>query len=145
VDDIPHKVLKQNRKRTGHLDVMLAKDGKRTLWGIQQLVLFVFVGPPPPGMESRHLDGNPGNCSLENLCYGTHKENMADRTNHGIHRPRCLRGESHRMAKLTEDQVVLIRELAMKGHPASEISEMFSISRTQSRDIINRKAWDHIP
>lgn len=44
-----------------------------------------FVGPPPPGLEVRHLDGVSHNNLLSNLVYGTHLENMRDRLIHGTH------------------------------------------------------------
>jgi len=41
-----------------------------------------FIGPYPPGQETRHLDGDPLNNSVGNLCYGTRAENMQDRVRH---------------------------------------------------------------
>lgn len=52
---------------------------------IHRLVLLAFVGPLPPGMVSRHLNGNPTDNRLENLKYGTQSENMHDRVRHGNH------------------------------------------------------------
>jgi hypothetical protein len=37
-------------------------------------------------MEVRHKDGDPRNCRLSNLTYGTHAENMADMIEHGTSR-----------------------------------------------------------
>ena len=49
-----------------------------------RLLLLTFVGPPPfPGAQVRHLDGNPMNNALDNLAWGTAKENAADRDRHG--------------------------------------------------------------
>ena len=45
---------------------------------IHRLVLESFVGPCPDGMETRHLDGNRENNHFQNLCWGTHSENMKD-------------------------------------------------------------------
>ncbi len=50
---------------------------------VHRLVLEAFVGPCPPGMQCRHLDGNPANNRLENLAWGTHAENAADKIRHG--------------------------------------------------------------
>ena len=52
-------------------------------WLVHVLVLSTFVGPRPDGMEVRHLDGNSLNNSLENLAWGTHKENTQDAFVHG--------------------------------------------------------------
>ena len=45
--------------------------------------MLAFVGPTPDGMQIRHLDGDRSNGRLENLTYGTGKENAADKNTHG--------------------------------------------------------------
>lgn len=92
---------------TGHLHVELCKNGIPKAVYVHQLVLEAFVGSCPEGMECRHLDGNPKNNELENLCWGTRKENQADRKRHGT--SNC--GERQGRVKLTECKVELIRLL----------------------------------
>lgn len=48
-----------------------------------RLVLEAFVGPCPPGMETRHLNGDPGDNRLVNLAWGTSSENSQDILLHG--------------------------------------------------------------
>jgi hypothetical protein len=57
---------------------------------VHHLVLELFVGPRPPGMECRHLDGNPQNNHRSNLAWGTSKENVADQYLHGTRRRRAV-------------------------------------------------------
>lgn len=63
---------------------------------VHRLVLTVFVGPCPPGMQTRHLDGDPGNNHLGNLRWGTPAENNRDTLRHGRHekanRTHCPQG-----------------------------------------------------
>jgi hypothetical protein len=63
---------------------------------VHALVLSAFVGPRPPGLEIRHLDGNPRHNDLSNLAYGTTSENARDRVRHGTHpdaaKTQCIRG-----------------------------------------------------
>lgn len=63
---------------------------------IHELVAAAFIGPRPDGLEVRHLDGNPRNNRLENLCYGTKVENAQDSLRHGTNRnarkTHCKRG-----------------------------------------------------
>lgn len=67
-------------KRYGHLLVRLCKKGKQYKIYLHRLVLLAFVGPCPKNMGTRHFpDKNPANCRLDNLQYGTHKENMRDK------------------------------------------------------------------
>lgn len=50
---------------------------------VHSLVAQVFIGPMPEGHEVRHLDGDPSNCRVANLSYGTRLMNMADQRWHG--------------------------------------------------------------
>lgn len=51
---------------------------------VHSLVLEAFVGPKPEGMQCRHLNGNKQDNRLENLAWGTAKENAADSVAHGV-------------------------------------------------------------
>lgn len=72
---------------------------------VHQLVLLTFVGPCPDGYETRHKNGKPSDNRLENLQYGTPKQNDDDRTAHGTR----LRGEHHGRARLTPSDIANIR------------------------------------
>ena len=89
-------IMKLSPDKRGRLEVRLTKDGKGKTRRVHQLVMEAFAGPPEPGQEVRHLDGNPANNrwapgSTEeetrtaggNLFYGTHAENMRDMAEHG--------------------------------------------------------------
>lgn len=67
----------------GYRLLTLCAGGKRTNRPVHQLVVLAFIGPRPEGMEVRHLNGIRSDNRLENLMYGTKKENMADRALHG--------------------------------------------------------------
>lgn len=82
-----------------------ATDGKRKLRGVHQLVLEAFGFPRPSQThEVRHLNGIPSDNHLENLKWGTPKENAEDRTKHG-----SLSGENNWLASLTNEQAAEIR------------------------------------
>ena len=74
--------LAQGKNKRGYKLVGI----RRGSWigiGVHRLVLLAFRGAPPPGMECRHLDGDPGNNQLSNLVWGTRKQNAADTIRHG--------------------------------------------------------------
>ena len=67
-------------------------NGYRTAKNVHSLVIQAFVGERPDGMECRHLNGNPLDNRLENLKWGTSKENSDDIALHGRKRgrpPKC--------------------------------------------------------
>jgi HNH endonuclease/NUMOD4 motif len=79
-------ILRPGAGRLGHLHVQLCAEGRRTNKLIHRLVLEAFAGPCPPGMETRHLNGDPhDNRWPENLVYGTKSENKYDSVRHGTH------------------------------------------------------------
>lgn len=91
------------QKDAGYAVVGLSRDGKQTTRTVHSLVLEAFVGPPPEGMECRHLDGNPANnlwapgdteeevrANGGNLMYGTGRQNNLDQVAHGTHNKSSL-------------------------------------------------------
>jgi len=70
---------------------------------VHRLILEVFVGPCPDGMECRHLDGNPQNNRLDNLAWGTPEENCEDREKHRTEESRARLGTAWRGKKLSEE------------------------------------------
>ena len=76
------KILRPYQTGNGHFQVDLRDGRGRKQPRVHQLVMEAFVGPPPPGMEVRHLDGNPANNALSNLAYGTRGQNNEDRKWH---------------------------------------------------------------
>jgi hypothetical protein len=78
-------VLKAGTNKAGYKLVSLWRDGKGRSCNVHRLVAAAFLGPCPPGMEVRHMDGDPANNVLTNLRYGTSSENNDDIVRHGRH------------------------------------------------------------
>jgi hypothetical protein len=106
---------------------------------VHQVILETFVGPRPPGMECRHLDGNPGNNRLANLCWGTCKENTADTRKHGRFNP--VRGEKHVMAVLTSEQVRDTLTLVNSGLSRREVAKRFGVANLTINRIVSGQSW----
>lgn len=100
-------------KRGGYLNLMfvLGVEKKRVLRKVHHLVLEAFVCPKPPGLRTRHLDGDVTNNRLKNLKWGTSKENEADKVLHGT----SQHGERNAQAKLTDTQASEIRRSKARG------------------------------
>lgn len=55
-----------------------------------------------------------------------------------------LRGESHPLSKLKNEQVKTIRELYRQGFSISVIAKNFKVSKWNVEQIIKNKTWTHI-
>ncbi len=135
-----HK-LKSQRLRDGHIKVTLK--GKAAL--VHRLMLEAFVGPCPPGMQCRHIDGNPANNRIENLAWGTRSENVMDAVRHGTHGALKCKGELNTSAKLATNDVRQIRALlASKTLFQREIGKRFGVCANTIGAIHRGIIWKHV-
>jgi len=74
------RILRPGRMPSGHLSVALGRGNSQC---VHKLVLLTFNGPAPDKYECRHLNGNPADNRLANLCWGTRSENILDAVGHG--------------------------------------------------------------
>jgi hypothetical protein len=74
------RILRPSRMPGGHLSVALGRGNSQC---VHKLVLLAFVGVAPDKHECRHLNGDPADNRLENLCWGTRSENIKDAVRHG--------------------------------------------------------------
>ena len=121
----------------GHLSVLMSREKKEYQRLVHRLVLEAFAGPCPEGMQCRHLDGNPGNNSLENLKWGTPKENSEDTLRHGT----ISRGVQNGKSTLDEDDVRLVRVWLKHGYTQEEIAEAFGVMNQTVSKIKTGKLW----
>jgi HNH endonuclease len=139
--------LKPSPQKSGHMRVWLGRDDQRF---VHILVLEAFVGPCPEGLECRHLDGNPGNNRLDNLCWGTRKENYDDSVRHGTAslRPGGHLGEENLSSKLAGAvvrEVMRLRESTGAG--AKTIARGLGLGdgmRGAVDGIIRGQSWNHV-
>jgi len=139
------------RLRSGYARVNLFVGGPRQKspqprrksldWCVHRLVLETFVGPRPQGMVCRHLDGDPNNNALSNLCWGTYRENSEDKLRHG----RSNRGSQHARAKLTEEQVRSIRaEVTPARGSQAALARKYGVSIMTINNVVHRRSWAHL-
>lgn len=102
------------------------------------LVLENFRLDRPKGMDARHIDGDPSNPDINNLEWGTKKENMADKKLHGTEKL----GSKNHFSKLDECQVVSIKLLLKEGNKLHrEIADRFEVSRSLIGQIARGDRW----
>lgn len=89
----------------------------------------------------RHTCDNPPCVNIHHLIPGTQAQNIAD----AVSQMRHPHGSSSGMAKLNEEQVVVIRQRAEQGDSKAAIARDYNMSKTTIGDICNRKIWRHVP
>jgi hypothetical protein len=109
----------RKKDKWGHLKVTLTRKGAQERgedkkdFSVHRLVLAAFTHASD--QEVRHINGIAWDNTLENLTYGTSKENSEDAKRHGT-----LRGAP----KLTPQQVEEIRTTERRGQPPSTTSKL---------------------
>jgi len=104
---------------------------------IHRLVAEAFIPNPDNLPFVCHRDDDVMNCTVQNLFWGTHKDNMKDRQKKG----RNARGERSGVNKLTRRQVEQIRS---SDETIAELARRFGLHRNTVSNIVNRRSWNHI-
>lgn len=91
---MPGVTLKPFRHPKGYLYVTFHRP--RCNRPVHQLVLEAFVGLRSEGLETRHLNGDPSDNRLSNICWGTGSENQLDNVRLGTHKSKMLDGRCKR-------------------------------------------------
>jgi hypothetical protein len=78
------------------------------------------------------------------LFLGTHTDNINDCVVKGRQVPCKTRGEQHNVAKLTEKQVLHVREMLAIGHTQYEIADAFGVGQTTISAIKRHIIWSHL-
>lgn len=109
---------------------------------IAVLVLEAFVEPRPyPKAQSRHLNDIRCDDRLWNMAWGSKSDNFYDALRNGrIDR----RGEAQHNAKLTESDVLEIRDAYARGVTQKELAEQYGVTRGPINHIVHRTGWRHI-
>ncbi len=132
-------VLKPPNRTSSYFKVGLRRPGERQWFQVHRLVAMAFIGPPPSPELAwvLHRDDNPLNNAIENLYWGTSKDNAADRIRHGT----AVHGKRYWSTKMTEDGVRSIRRRYAAGESGPKIAADTGIHCSTVYDIINRLTW----
>lgn len=123
--------------KTQHLIVGIWFREKYRNFLVHRLMLIAFVGACPANNEGCHKDDNPSNNKIDNLYWGTHKQNGIDMVRNG----RSARGSKNGHAKLDAASVLKIRQSVLKQ---DTLAELYGVTRVTISDIRRRKSWTHI-
>jgi hypothetical protein len=129
----------------GYYTVALYRNKKRYCRKVHRLVLETFRENCPKGMQGRHLNDDKEDNSIDNLAWGTCKENIADSISNGKHVLAHHKGEAHSQSKLKEQEVRLIFSVYHDGASSlRNLAKAFGVSYWTVRDIIQKRRWGHL-
>lgn len=137
------RILKFNIHNIGYLMVHLSIPGHKYKCTVHSLVMKTFIGPYPLDMEINHKDGIKSNNNLDNLEYITRSKNMKHAYDNKLNIPPSCFGESSGMAKLTNEQVLKIREIG-DTISSREVAKMFGVVKSTILHIRKRNTCKHI-
>lgn len=114
---------------------------ERKCIGTHRLSYKLFIGEIPAGMLVCHHCDNPPCCNPEHLFLGTNQDNSNDKVRKGRH----TYGEDCRSTKLTKEQVMEIRGLALSGAISQgELGERFGVCQTTIYAVVSGRTWKHL-
>lgn len=135
------KKLKEYYNGSIYPFVWICIDGKRYLLKIARLVLETYIGPCPVGKECRHLDSDSQNSNLENLTWGTHQENIKDRTIAGT--TACGERQGHSVLK--NQDIPVIKYLYKTGlFRYEDLAFQFGVSISTIWQVVKGVTWNHL-
>lgn len=125
---------------------------KRRVVRAHRFIWELLCGPIPDGLEVCHNcpgRDNPSCVRPEHMFLGTHAENLTDMVRKGqsrfVLRDYARSGESHRSARLTENQVRTIRQrYAASGITQYDLAREYGVSQFAISSIIRGRTWRHI-
>lgn len=100
------------------------------------------IGPISDGLFVCHECDNRLCVNPAHLWLGTHDDNMQDMVDKGRSAPQ--EGSQNHSAKLTDADILQIRELAGEGVRHADIAKRYGVHRATVSYIVGGKTWTHI-
>ena len=135
--NIKEKILKQSLTGSGYLTIVLSKNGIKERFLTHRLVCQSFLNNDLTKRTVNHKDCNKLNNELTNLEWMTDSENQIHSLENGI-KPK---GSNHANSKLTEQNVIEIRNSTLSN---IDLSKIYKVAHQTISQIRNRKRWKHI-
>lgn len=104
----------------------------------------MHFSPIPPGMFVCHHCDNPPCVRPNHLFLGTQQDNMQDMRAKHRGGDSALHGASHHQAKLTEQEVLLIRQFRRGIDNVVAFAVQFNISKSQVYAISRGASWKYL-
>jgi hypothetical protein len=127
----------------GRLVTSATYKGKQYQFYVHQIIAYAG-GLNLFDKEVNHIDGDKLNNKFSNLECVTKKENLEHQSENKLYKLPDKKGSNHHNTRLTESDVLKIRELHNNGVSQKKLSEMFGVHTSGINRIIKRINWKHI-
>jgi len=117
-------------------------DGDSRPVATHRLSYIMHTGDIPDGMYVMHTCDNPRCVNPAHLVLGTASDNVRDMWEKGRAKPKGVKGEAHLKAKITEDDVRMIR--ADKTRSNHELARLLGVSPNAVRYVRIGRTWTHV-
>lgn len=138
-DFVRERILKQHINR--YCFVVLSKDNFQINKTVHRLVAEVFIPNPLNLPEVNH--NNDFGDKTDNRSWMLEWSTKKDNDNHAKRNNLKPKGQSHGKAKLTEKDILEIREIG-KNKTLTEIANIYNVQFACIDKILKRKTWIHI-
>ena len=115
--------------------------GRQTWHTAHRLAYELCFGEIPEGLLVCHHCDNRSCCNPDHLFLGTHQDNSMDRNRKGRKDYLLQSGERNGRAKLTLNDVGLIRKLHTDGINNNLLAQQFGVSWRNIQCIISHQTW----
>lgn len=142
------KIMSVYTDARGYQRIHLRKgDGSKCSYWLHRLVGAAFCEKPVDHNEINHIDCNRTNNTATNLEWVTRAGNNQHAYKHGNLRPPRLFGERAPRSKLTEKQVIEIRDRYSRCSAQNNtvvLGKDYGVSFSTIARIVSNKTWTHI-
>lgn len=137
---VPEKLLKESFDTDGYAIVLLSYNdsiGRSRCRKVHQLVAHAFLGLQPKGTWVLHGPSGRNDNSVDNLYYGTPKQNTLDKWRDNT----AVIGSKHHKAKLNEKDVCKIRAELGRGVTVRILATRYGVHQSAIRKIKSGQNW----
>lgn len=133
------KVLSISNDGYGYPLAHLYLAGRRHTLKVHRLVMLAFVGERK--LDVNHINGIKTDNRLVNLEYATRSENIIHAYRTGLKRGSASKGTNHYRSKLSENEVLEIRESLVSS---KLLAAKFKVSINTIYYVRSGKGWKHV-
>lgn len=135
-----------SKRRRGYGRFSISHNKKEASYTSTRFSYFInFKINPTEEQIVLHTCDNPECVNPKHLKLGTNKDNAVDMMQKGRGVKQFVNGSAHKMSKLKEDDIPLIRKMIKEKISFDVIGEKFGVSKWTIMNIKIGRNWSHVP